>query len=292
MSYTPAQAAAGRLAYDAACAVCHGPNLDDGPLGAPLKGVAFIDKYGGQSAAVLFDTLRTTMPTANPGSLDAETYAALTAFILGENDVVAGEAPPTVLFVEHDPVLTFGRKGGRDHLLVPEAELLRRGFELIDIERGGDVTYHGPGQLVGYPILPIGRRVRDYLRRLENAVVNLAAEYGVRAEGSPGYAGVWIGNEKLCAIGVAVKRGVSFHGFALNVATDLTHFETIVPCGLDGTGVTSLTRLTGRPVDLDEARERLVPHLRRQLSDLWAPASERADRSEAAGALPPERTPA
>jgi lipoyl(octanoyl) transferase len=182
--------------------------------------------------------------------------------------VVAGEQPPTVLFVEHDPVLTFGRKGGRDHLLVPEPELIARGFELIDVERGGDVTYHGPGQLVGYPILPIGRRVRDYLRRIEAAVVDLAAEYGVRAEGSPGYAGVWIGDEKLCAIGVAVKRGVSFHGFALNVATDLSHFETIVPCGLENTGVTSLTRLAGRDVALAEARARLVPHLAAQLRDL------------------------
>ena len=185
--------------------------------------------------------------------------------------VVAGEQPPTVLFVEHDPVLTFGRKGGRDHLLVPESELTARGFELVDVERGGDVTYHGPGQLVGYPILPIGRRVRDYLRRIEDAMVDLAAEYGVEAAGSPGYAGVWIGDEKLCAIGVAVKRGVSFHGFALNVATDLSHFETIVPCGLENTGVTSLTRLAGRAVTIAEARERLVPHLARRLSDLLAP---------------------
>lgn len=203
--------------------------------------------------------------------------------------VVAGDAPPTLLFVEHDPVLTFGRKGGRDHLLEPEADLIRRGFELIDIERGGDVTYHGPGQLVGYPILPIGRRVRDYLRRIEASIVGLADEYGVRAEGSPGYAGVWIGNDKLCAIGVAVKRGVSFHGFALNVSTDLSHFETIVPCGLDGTGVTSLERLTGRTVTLGEARDRLVPHLRRHLSDLWTPA---ADRSIVRPAPHPERTPA
>lgn len=203
--------------------------------------------------------------------------------------VVAGERPPTLLFVEHDPVLTFGRKGGRDHLLVPEPELIARGFELVDVERGGDVTYHGPGQLVGYPILPIGRRVRDYLRRIEDAMVDLAAEYGVEAEGSPGYAGVWIGDEKLCAIGVAVKRGVSFHGFALNVATDLSHFETIVPCGLENTGVTSLTRLAGRTVTLDEARERLVPHLARRLRDLLAPARATTPIATDGAA---ERTPA
>lgn len=206
--------------------------------------------------------------------------------------VVAGELPPTLLLVEHDPVLTFGRKGGRDHLLVSEAELQKRGFELIDIERGGDVTYHGPGQLVGYPILPIGRKVRDYLRRLEDAVVDLAADYGVTAEGSPGYAGVWIGNEKLCAIGVAVQRGVSFHGFALNVATDLRDFETIVPCGLEGTGVTSLSRLTGRPVTIDEARDRLVPHLAHRLADLIDRSAARPRAAPAPAPLQPERTSA
>lgn len=203
------------------------------------------------------------------------------------HDAVArGEAPPTLLLVEHDPVITFGRKGGRDHLLVTPEELARRGFDLVDIERGGDVTYHGPGQLVGYPILPIGRRVRDYLRRLEDAVVDLAADYGVAAVGSPGYAGVWIGDDKLCAIGVAIKRGVSFHGFALNVATDLSHFETIVPCGLDGKGVTSLSALAGRPVPLAEAVERLVPHLAHRLAEML-PAPTGDDPVP-----PPERTPA
>jgi len=199
--------------------------------------------------------------------------------------VAAGDAPATLLLVEHDPVITFGRKGGRDHLLASPDELAARGFELIDIERGGDVTYHGPGQLVGYPILPIGRRVRDYLRALEGAIVDLAAGYGVEATGSPGYAGVWIGNEKLCAIGVAIKRRVSFHGFALNVATDLSHFTAIVPCGLEGTGVTSLTRLTGRPVSLDEAKERIVPLLARHLAGML-PAAPTPPAST------PERTPA
>lgn len=206
--------------------------------------------------------------------------------------VVSGERPPTLLLVEHEPVLTFGRKGGRDHLLVPEAEVRRRGFDLVDVERGGDVTYHGPGQLVGYPILPIGRRVRDYLRRVEEAMVALAAEYGVRAEGSPGYAGVWIGDEKLCAIGVAVKRGVSFHGFALNVATDLSHFETIVPCGLEGTTVTSLTALAGRPVGLEEAKARLLPLLSERLGDLIDRSAARPARPDATASNRPERTPA
>lgn len=182
--------------------------------------------------------------------------------------VAEGRTAPTLLLVEHEPVITFGRKGGREHLLAPEEELRARGFDLVEVERGGDVTYHGPGQLVGYPILPIGRRVRDYLRRLESAVVDLCAEFGVDAAGSPGYAGVWVGDEKVCAIGVAIKRRVSFHGFALNVATDLSHFGTIVPCGLEGKGVTSLTALTGRAVSLDEVTARLVPLLGARLADM------------------------
>lgn len=182
--------------------------------------------------------------------------------------VALGAASPTLLLVEHDPVVTFGRKGGRDHLRVGEHELLARGFDLVDVERGGDVTYHGPGQLVGYPILPIGRRVRDYLRRIEDAVVDLCADYGIVAQGSPGYAGVWIGRDKVCAIGVAVKRNVSFHGFALNVDPDLTHFETIVPCGLADRGVTSLAARLDRPLGLAEVRHRLVPHLSRRLADM------------------------
>ena len=207
------------------------------------------------------------------------------------HDAVArGDAAPTVLLVEHPPVITFGRKGGRDHLRVSPESLAARGFELIDIERGGDVTYHGPGQLVGYPILPIGRRVRDYLRRLEAAVADLAAEYGVQAEGSPGYAGVWIGDAKLCAIGVAIKRGVSFHGFALNVATDLSHFDTIVPCGLEGKTVTSLSALTGRAVTMAEAKQRLLPHLSQRLRDMLPAAAHATD--DATDDATPERTPA
>lgn len=172
--------------------------------------------------------------------------------------VAEGHLPPTLLLVEHPPVITFGKKGGRSNLLVSEAFLRERGFSSYDIERGGDVTYHGPGQLVGYPIFWVGRRVRDYLRRLEQVMVALLAGYGLKASGSPGYAGVWVGNDKVAAIGVAVRRDVSFHGFALNVSTDLKHFEYIVPCGLAGKGVSSLSRLLGRPVALDEVKPRLV----------------------------------
>ena len=172
--------------------------------------------------------------------------------------VAEGDAPPTLLLFEHPPVITFGKKGGRANLLTDEAVLQVRGFSLYDIERGGDVTYHGPGQLVGYPIFRVGRRVRDYLRSLETVMVEVLAEYGLKSAGSPGYAGVWVGDEKVVAIGVAVKRDVSFHGFAMNVHTDLTHFAHIVPCGLADKGVTSLSSLLDRPVTLDEVKPKLI----------------------------------
>jgi lipoyl(octanoyl) transferase len=172
--------------------------------------------------------------------------------------VVAGERPATLLLVEHPPVITFGKKGGHEHLLVSEDYLRSQGFSLYDIERGGDITYHGPGQLVGYPIFPVGRLVREYLRRLEGVIITVLASYGITSVGSPGYAVVWVGNVKVAAIGVAVKRDVSFHGFALNVCTDLKHFETIVPCGIVDKGVTSLSHLLGRKITVDEVKPKVI----------------------------------
>ena len=172
--------------------------------------------------------------------------------------VAEGRTPPTLLLVEHPPVITFGKKGGRANLLADPAGLEAQGFSLYDIERGGDVTYHGPGQLVGYPILPIGRMVRSYLRNLEAVMVQVLADYGLSGEGSPGYAGVWVGDEKVVAIGVAIKRNVSFHGFAMNVSTDLSHFSYIVPCGIQDKGVTSLSQLLGRTVTLVEVKPKLL----------------------------------
>jgi len=172
--------------------------------------------------------------------------------------VAEGREPPTLLLVEHPPVITFGRKGGRDNLLVREDFLLDKGFSLYDIERGGDVTYHGPGQLVGYPIFRVGRRVRDYLRQLEAVMVKVLATYGIESVGSPGYAGVWVGDEKVVAIGVAIKRDVSLHGFAMNVHTNLNHFNYIIPCGLADKGVSSLSQLLEREVSLGEVKPKLI----------------------------------
>lgn len=156
------------------------------------------------------------------------------------NQVIDG-APEQLLLVEHPPVITLGRRGDMRHVLVPRAPVLR-------VSRGGDVTYHGPGQLVGYPILDLTRRGRDidrYLRALEDVLIAVAGRFGLAARRQRGFTGVWIGNDKLAAIGVGIRRWVTMHGFALNVADLRAEFSAIVPCGLAGIGVTSLEQATG-----------------------------------------------
>ena len=162
----------------------------------------------------------------------------------------AGEARDLLLLLEHPAVITVGVSGRRhrDHVLASSAELRDRGIELLDVPRGGDVTYHGPGQLVGYPIIdlkPDRCDVHRYVRDLEEVLIRTAALFGVVAGRVAGLTGVWVGNDKLAAIGVRLSRWVTSHGFALNVAPDLDQFRLIVPCGLAGRGVTSLERLTG-----------------------------------------------
>ena len=162
----------------------------------------------------------------------------------------AGRTPDQLVLLEHPPVITVGVSGrGRSgHVLAPAGRLGEHGIEVIDVPRGGDVTYHGPGQLVGYPILslkPDRCDVHRYVRDLEEVLIRTAAHFGVEAERIDGLTGVWVGREKLAAIGVRLSRWVTSHGFALNVATNLDHFRFIVPCGLAGYGVTSLARLLG-----------------------------------------------
>ena len=164
--------------------------------------------------------------------------------------------PDVLLLVEHPPVITVGRAGKKRHILVPEDLLRRGGIELYEIERGGDVTYHGPGQLVGYPILGLQRLGEDvvrYVRLLETTLIAALEEFEIAAERLRGFPGVWVGGAKIAAIGVAVKRKVTMHGFALNVDPDLAHFDLINPCGL-GKPVTSMARLLSRPVMLEEIR--------------------------------------
>lgn len=170
--------------------------------------------------------------------------------------VRARRAPAHLLLLEHDPVITMGRGAHAENVLLSEEELSRRGIELHESGRGGDVTFHGPGQLVGYPVVPLPEGRRDahrYLRDLEEALIRTVAAFGLAASRSPGETGIWVGREKLAAIGVRISTGwIAWHGFALNVAADLSGFATIVPCGIRGKGVTSLDRLTGRTHDLRE----------------------------------------
>jgi lipoyl(octanoyl) transferase len=175
----------------------------------------------------------------------------------------AGAIPDTLLLLEHPHVYTLGRNARQENMLVSEEFLASRGAKVFHTDRGGDVTYHGPGQLVGYPILDLTRHRRDiswYMRSLEEVFIRTARDYGIEAGRSEGAAGVWVGNDKLTAMGVHLSRWVTSHGFALNVNTDLRFFEWIVPCGLQGKGVTSLAKLLGHPVEMEEVAERVVEH--------------------------------
>lgn len=170
-----------------------------------------------------------------------------------------GAAPDTLILVEHEPVITLGRQGDNANLIAPQSELSAAGIELVRIERGGDITYHGPGQLVGYPIIGLRERglsVHAFVALIECALIMVAAEFGVAARREQGLTGVWAetprGLEKLAAIGIAVQGGVSFHGFAFNVRTDLSQFSRIVPCGITEHGVCSLQTLLGQDVELED----------------------------------------
>nr|PZM93044.1 MAG: octanoyltransferase [Pseudomonadota bacterium] len=172
-----------------------------------------------------------------------------------------GEGEDVLLLLEHPPVLTLGRSAHREHVLLSEAELGARGVELYETDRGGDVTYHGPGQLVGYPVFdlkPDRKDVRRYVGGLEEAVIRTLADFGIQAGRIPKWTGVWVGGEddpnavKVCAIGVHIRKWITTHGFALNVRPDLRHFGMIVPCGIRERGVSSISELLGRPVELSE----------------------------------------
>ena len=169
----------------------------------------------------------------------------------------AGDIPDQLLLLEHPPVITLGvrTRNDRSHVLATPEALEAQGVEMFETGRGGDVTYHGPGQLVGYPILdlrPDRCDVHRYVRDLEEVLIRTAAAFGVAAARSEGLTGVWVGSEKLAAIGVRIARWVTSHGFAFNVTTNLSHFDLIVPCGITGKGVTSLEKLLGRAVSMAE----------------------------------------
>ena len=174
------------------------------------------------------------------------------------------EAPDTLLLLEHPHVITLGRAAKRANILADEQTRAEKSIELFETGRGGDVTYHGPGQLVGYPIIslaPDRQDVRRYVRDLQEVLVRTARDFGVAAEPRGGeYVGVWVGDEKLAAIGIRLSRWVTMHGFAFNVTTNLDYFKLIVPCGIPDHGVTSLAKILNRNIELEAVAEAVRKH--------------------------------
>ena len=217
----------------------------------------------------------------------------------------AGNVPDLLLLCEHFPVITLGRNGKREHLRASERVLRQMNVEFQDTDRGGDITFHGPGQIVGYPILDLTqlrRDVRWYVEQLEEVMIGTSAEYGIAAHRAPGIHGVWVPAadggvaEKLGALGVHVSRWVTSHGFAYNVSTDLRNFDLIVPCGLAHSKATSLEKILGRAVAVEDAKPRLMANFAkifgRDLRAIARPDLEAAmNESEASAAGAQQRPP-
>ena len=208
---------------------------------------------------------------------------------------VAGEIPDVLLLLEHPSVITLGRRFRPEHLLAPVSQLRRRGVEVHEADRGGSVTFHGPGQLVAYPVVDLRTESKPhpdvivYLRLLEAAVLATVSHFGIRAELRPGLSGVWVGRDKLGAVGVNVSRGVTKHGMALNVSTDLELFSSMIPCGIPDAGVTSLKELLGEAPAMDQVSGVFAAHL----AHLLGRRIEKADVHDlGAAAATPLREPA
>jgi lipoyl(octanoyl) transferase len=168
-----------------------------------------------------------------------------------------------LLLTEHEPVFTLGKGADENHLLANDSELREKKIDMFWIDRGGDVTFHGPGQIVGYPIIDLNLHYNDihrYLRDLEEMIIRTLAEYGISGGREKEFTGVWVKNEKIAALGVKVSKWITMHGFALNVNTDLSFFDRIIPCGIFHKGVTSLEQLLGKRIELDEVKEKLTKH--------------------------------
>ena len=169
-----------------------------------------------------------------------------------------------LILLEHPPVFTVTRKATLDNILASPDELKGKGISVCKTNRGGDITYHGPGQLVGYPIMDLkdyGKDLHKYIRTIEEMIISLLMDYSISAHRDKIHPGVWVGNEKIAAIGIAVKSSwTTMHGFALNINPDLNHYALIVPCGISDRGVTSLSKLLGRPISQKEVRQKLIQH--------------------------------
>lgn len=206
---------------------------------------------------------------AEAWALQTRLFQETIARKLANRNLPTGEQVPTedhLLFCEHPHVYTLGKSGKQSHLLLDEPSMRERGVQFFPIDRGGDITYHGPGQIVGYPIFDLDHHFTDihrYLRTLEEAFIGTLEAYGIRAGRIEGLTGVWLDGHdllkarKICAFGIRASRWVTMHGFAFNVNTDLSYFGNIVPCGIADKGVTSLAKELGRAVDINEVKDRL-----------------------------------
>ncbi len=185
---------------------------------------------------------------------------------------VEGEVPDLLLLLEHPHVMTLGRRGNRSYLIASPEELEAMRVPIFHVERGGDITYHGPGQMVGYPILNLkdyGYRVVRYVEQLEEVILRLLRDFGIEGKRETLNRGVWVGREKIASIGVAIKRWVSFHGFALNYDTDLSYFDLIHPCGLEGVKVTSMGRVLGKKISRNDLMEKIRFHFKGVFQRDW-----------------------
>jgi len=171
--------------------------------------------------------------------------------------------PDVLLFLQHPPVLTIGASGGEQHITVSRDTLVKQGITVLPADRGGNITCHGPGQLVGYPIFNLSNKGRDlhqYMRNLEEIIITTLHDFSIPAHRVPGYTGVWVGEEKICAMGIKVTHWITKHGFAININNDLEHFSFIHPCGIADRGITSMSQLLGHQVMIEEVKARISHH--------------------------------
>lgn len=184
-----------------------------------------------------------------------------------------GKPDDIIYTVEHNHVYTLGKSGSRDHILLSEAEMTAKGISYYEIDRGGDITYHGPGQLVVYPIINLNNYYKDthrYLRDLEEVVIRTLAELGITGTRDEEFTGVWVGEEKICAIGIKVSRWITMHGIALNVNTELEYFDKIIPCGIFHKGVTSIEKIKGEKADYEKVKRMILNNFEK----VFYPAAE------------------
>lgn len=213
-----------------------------------------------QSFSILYMIMKLTVQTFETIEYDESLRLQNDLNFKRQNEKISD----TLLLLEHPPVLTLGRNGKPEDILLSKEVLKKNHVQIHTISRGGDVTYHGPGQIVGYTIIHLYREeksLRKFVEKLEQVIINLLSdEYGINADRHPKHRGIWIGDKKIAAIGISVHHGVTKHGFALNVQPDLSHFNWIIPCGIPDRGVTSLKEQLGKTLDLNLVRKQCINH--------------------------------